>query len=378
VNTAIREALADLATDAGRYADAEAAVHTARRRRTGRAVAATAAVLVLALLAGSAALVLRRGRSDPAPTAGYPAAVTVSARLDPATAPGNAAFILRGCRFRVCDAGVVLPDGRRFMIQMDGTVLPHSLTLSPDGRYAGWRYAGPGYHLYDLVTGTVRVVAADGPGPLRPMAWSPDGRWLVLAASTPESLIYTYTLVDVRTGQVQRLDAVRVPYGERVAGITNSRHLLVIRYEPLSLPGVRVVDPDSGLDLRTVTLQAPPGSFVLRTGESVRGMVVAPCGCTAAISVMRRGYEILAAVLIADLATGAVNARIDLPDALRAESHPEWQWDVRGHGPHGVVLVRHDDASTEIELLNDVTGTRTVVTRLPAETDIVARGGVSE
>jgi hypothetical protein len=103
---------------------------------------------------------------------------------------------------------------------------PPTGVISPDGRTAAVAEEGRNglvtVHLIDLHTGATRdlSVAVRGPGgdlPLggdasdQSMAWSPDGRWLFVAASDGELVA-----VNQRTGRAQSL-GVRLPAVDQVA-----------------------------------------------------------------------------------------------------------------------------------------------------------------
>jgi len=252
-----------------------AAVHArAVRRRTAAgfgggwlAPALTAAAAVVLLVALALALPdLRPGPSAdrpadrPATPAGRatlpktfadPSLLTASVSDSP---PGPAIALLHQGSFGTPGLGtkqlvVVGIDGRTYrrldLAERRGSApegewwaAPETL-LAPDGSVVAVvdpARVGDRIELVDLRTGRVRTYHLDPPTAVRPLAWSPNGRWLALMTNEApidhNEFPSTPAILDTETGAIRRFDRLRsgngfygasfAPDGERIALATTS------------------------------------------------------------------------------------------------------------------------------------------------------------
>lgn len=275
--------------------------------------------------------------------------------------------------------------GQRPLPPPTGERYPTQFSLSPDGRYVGWAHlVDRHFHLRDLVTGSGRDIGSrDGNLPSRALAWSPNSRWLLLHGYT-EAIELTpegareklnYVLVEMGGG-VRKVPGTVVDPGEAVVGLLNSGDLLLM---PATAPGVlpvlRVISPATGEELRRVQVTFPPGSpRQPGPNERIVGTLVKPCSCAVELVVAGPGgRDRPTALLAVDLGDGHVSGYADLP-ASTGPSDDLPVWSVRASLPGGIMLVHRYPAATDIEALNDVTGDREVIARLPARSEVVVRG----
>jgi hypothetical protein len=376
----LRAALADLGEEARQYADPDAAIAGAGRRRTGRMVAVVAAVAVLAVVVGVVGAVSPDSDDVPLGGDGYPA--TLSSEVVPlGRAPlGKAAFLYLRCPQRTldCPPEIVLSDGRRYSIPGDESGAVENLTLSPDGRFAGWQFpAERGYTLVDLRTGERWKVGGETDGYWAgALQWSADGQRLVLGEYSERGAPPRFLMagpVPGRSRPLPALSTLRPP--EYVSGVMATGELLMWdQLQDGPLPGLRLVDPETG-QTRSLALSVAPGTTdLLRTGDHTVKVIVEPCGCAVTIVVNGDREQVTrAALLKVDLGTAQVTARIDLPyDPPQGVTLSRWT--AHAQPPEGVVLTTTYVDGTQVQLLNDITGERQLVTRLPYGSAIVARG----
>jgi hypothetical protein len=158
-------------------------------------------------------------------------------RLVPGTviAVGSAEWLVDACdvQYRRCRNEVVdASSGIQRALPGPGVTEPYFFSwpptgvISPDGSTAAVAENGPGgrltVHLIDLRTGASRdlnvpvgssggVLSSVGGGPSESMVWSPDGRWLFVAASGGRLVV-----VDAATGRAESL-GVSLPAVDQVA-----------------------------------------------------------------------------------------------------------------------------------------------------------------
>ncbi|MER6591688.1 hypothetical protein ABT214_07530 [Micromonospora purpureochromogenes] len=210
----LREALHTAATDVPAYPVYERALATARRSRRRVALAAGAALMLVVLVG----LVLPPGRTpavDPAANAdaalpdriALPPIGTLHATDRPRLGSASVIFSGQAPRLQGWDedgiVGVVSADSDRYRIMSIGYEAPagEKVLLSPDGRYVA-RPSGsqddPRIDIIDLVAGRTRRLpskVADSVSAV-PLAWSPDGRQLVVLDDKPVGFNgATYTTV---------------------------------------------------------------------------------------------------------------------------------------------------------------------------------------
>ena len=209
MTTPLREALRLTAEQAPVYPVHDRAVATARRRR---AVAGCA----LAALIGALALVIPLTRTpDPVRPADATTALPDRIGLPPygvrrdTDRPGmtTAAVLFTGSgpRFDEPNSATLVGDDDEYRTlstrfpETGGTAL-----LSPDGRAVAYSGNGRAVEVLTLADQRVRHLAGDDEAlSADPIAWSPDGRWLVVRGSTgPEEVL---SLVDLADGGWTRL-----------------------------------------------------------------------------------------------------------------------------------------------------------------------------
>ncbi|MDG4807020.1 hypothetical protein O7634_09680 [Micromonospora sp. WMMD1120] len=199
----LRETLHVAAADVPTYPVYERALATARRSRR-RTVLATVVVAVLVALTGAVLPLARTPVLDPASGAdaalpdriGLPPVGTLHATDRPRLGPASVLFSGQAARLQGGDedgvVGVVGADSDRYRVFSVGYEAPvgEQVVLSPDGRFVA-RPAGtteaPRVDLVDLVAGRTRQVASTVAGSVGtiPLAWSPDGRRLVVDDTVP-------------------------------------------------------------------------------------------------------------------------------------------------------------------------------------------------
>ncbi|GHJ47615.1 hypothetical protein Cs7R123_49570 [Catellatospora sp. TT07R-123] len=173
----LREALPMLAEHAGQYADAGAAVTTAKRRRTGR-IAVTAALALLLAAGGYAVFGSRLTRFEPAPPAASPSAF-------PSPYPPSAPVTLPSSLADRSSTAQPLPEDRgvgRATLLLDALDRRDGYLVGADGTW--WRRPQTKPGVYQL---------------------SPDGRWL---ARRDETQVVVRDLVGTAQHTLPRADEV--------------------------------------------------------------------------------------------------------------------------------------------------------------------------
>ncbi|GIF65295.1 hypothetical protein Ais01nite_33300 [Asanoa ishikariensis] len=197
----LRDSLRTAASDVPAYPVYEKALATARRSRRRTALAAMAA-LVLTALAG--ALLPATGSSVPAAgtdaalpdRVGVPPRGSLHATDRPRIGPSSVIFTGRADGMEWANEhsiiAIVGADSDRYRIikgEAD-TRAGANTVLSPDGRQIAFSEldsTGPRVRIVDLATGDSRTVDSGIPNTVQvvPVAWSPDGRTLVLRDTLP-------------------------------------------------------------------------------------------------------------------------------------------------------------------------------------------------
>jgi hypothetical protein len=349
--TRLAEELDDLATEAGTYPRVDDVIAAARRRRRRRTVLAAAAVLVVAL-GGAAATALPRPGPAPVLTAAWPVPAA-SPRPLPATGPvARGAYAYTSCAGNDCLSYLVTADGRRF-------ALPGAGSLSPDGRWLGYPESHDRYVVRDL-TGD-RVWPVDDV--MFSIAWSADGRWLLLTDGT-EPRQKWYVRLDTRTGDQRRSDR---PLGF-AEGVLPSGEILYAAdptRRPAGAPAALTrSDPVSGAAAK-ISLEAP--NRLVRPGESV----VNPEGHTLTVRLGSGGVLLgvhgptgLTGLLAYDPSDGHLMARHDVPSRTG-------EWTVVGYRSQlGIVLTHRTAEGVDVVLLDPLTGASQVPLTVPGMTSI--------
>ncbi|GAB4050067.1 hypothetical protein GCM10028775_20750 [Catellatospora paridis] len=316
----LRRALPRYAEQAEDYADGGAALALARRRRTGRTVAA--ALLTVPMLAGLLWCVVRDPDTVPPPVAttpsGVPAPVkplpALPSRLDVNAAieelPGD-----RGIGPAVLQVhdGRAFPGPRTLLVTLDGhyyEVVPPEAgfvtapTLSPDGRWLTW--ATSAATLVRDLTGTeVRELPATSNAPL----WSPSGDWFLLPAYAGKG----ETLFHLPDWTARELAPV-VSWDRSTKVVLDSGELLRSAGSPTATAvPMEVVDPVTGAG-RAITVDV---AGRLGQGESIYKWSILPApGSSAAVEVVglsSHGSAQVVGVLQFSTADGRVLRRITVP-----------------------------------------------------------------
>jgi len=165
-----------------------------------------------------------------------------------------------------------------------------------------------------------------------------------------------------------------LPAPEFVSAVLPSGELLMWdRFRQTPLPALRLVDPETGRQTRPLALHLAPNSDALRAGEHATQPIIEPCGCAVTLVVQDSKHAAARALVKVDLRSAELTTRIDLPQGSE-QGMSVGVWVAHAQPAEGLVLTHTYRAGTEIELLDDVTGERRAVTRLPYGTSIVARG----
>ncbi|WP_155369847.1 SigE family RNA polymerase sigma factor [Catellatospora vulcania] len=313
----LRRALPLFADRAGEYADADAALALARRRRTGRAV--TAVLVAVPMLVGLLWFASRGPDTVPPPVtstpSGIPAPVkplpALPSRLDPNTrseplpddrGPGPAVLQVHDDQTSAGPrASLVMVDGRHYSVPAPESGFVSAPSLSPDGRWLTWS-TRTATTVRDLTGTQIRELPATLTAPL----WSPGGDWFLLPAraGTGETL---YHLPDWTAR-----DLPAVPWDRATKVVLDSGELLRSAGSPTttSVP-LEVVDPSTGA-VRAITVDA---TGRIETGESMRSWsILAAPGDTAGVEVLGAGGSAeVTDVLQFSTVDGLVLRRISLP-----------------------------------------------------------------
>lgn len=208
---------------------------TWRRGRRRRRLTVAAAVLAVTALLAAVPLAAPRLHAAPAPADGRPRPVVPTRVYPPlpgqrtvvADPPGRAVLVVSGDR-ELQGSDIWTWEGRSLLVGRDGgyrlarTVNQTSaglgdLLLSPDGRYLAAQPMIEGTEWPDDPVGRTAVVDL-GTGRIRqypgglPLAWSPDGRSLLLRPTTEDPRLGRLNLLDLASGTVRALPDIRERY----------------------------------------------------------------------------------------------------------------------------------------------------------------------
>jgi hypothetical protein len=385
----LRDLLDDLAADAHGYGDPDAAVATARRRvavrRAAVPLAAAVVVALVALLASPAV----RDRFDSGPDIGatpdpypdYPDRVTVPERAEPLPEwhlNQAASFIYAPCP-RTCDAYLVMPDGTQHRLRRPDIGPPtYGYSLSPDGRWLG-RPTASGFELRDLVDGRAISISDTGPGVTNAWVWAPDSR-SVLLARHQDGAVDHYLLWSLYDQSSRRVETPPI----EVVAMRNTGDLVgwVSGGGPDQLPVLGLVPRGQSIVAEQWPVHLPPGASgdLFRPGERFSGAVyLDPTGDNAALVVNaaepRDGTHWPSGVVFVDLSAGArATTRLDLSVTTGAGA-PDWHvWEVANNPGGGLLLLHWQQGRTEVVRLDDVNGSVSVATVLPADAQVSVRG----
>ncbi|GAA1747512.1 hypothetical protein [Luedemannella helvata] len=400
----LKNLLSEYAEQAHVYDVRAAALAAARKRRTGRRLAATAVALAVLAAGGIYALPGRFATSSP-PGTPVPSPTSDTLDLPASIAPQPAAQKLptgegvgRGVRvYRYSadpdatsnlNAYLATTDGSHYRVDAS-----YEYRLSPDGRWlVGSRgdTSWAGYTvLYDLSSGRSFTMAG------KSITWSADSRWLAVdrvkdaERSEQPGLV---AIIDTQelTGPPRYLN-LRSLRGYRFMGVTADGDIALTRNTLDQAVRILVVDRltgkpgrEFGVDLRDSltprelsdlanqwgqdsNLGAGPGGVFTFTQD---GLLYLQLLTTRAAG---PGPAESGDVLVIDLAAQRVRERIKLPPSIRSKDHREY-WLLRQVLPQGLLLTHF---STErrrysvgyiasFDLYDPATGALRVVTDLSA------------
>ncbi|MCW6006500.1 hypothetical protein K1W54_18235 [Micromonospora sp. CPCC 205371] len=342
----LSQALDDLAAEAGSYATVDAVLaETGRRRRRRTVVAAATAVLAVALGSGVAAAL---PDSSPVPTpliaAAWPAPDAAAQTL-PTTGPvGRAAYAY------TTDGGsyLVTDDGRRY-------TLPNPGLLSPDGRWLAYGLAPDRYLVRDLTSETVWPVT----GGMGGLEWSADSRWLLLTDGT-EPRQKWYLRLDTRDGAQRTSD---MPFGF-ADGVLPSGEILYaadpFMHSAGADPTLTRYDPATSAKTE-IPLAAPEPGTLVEPNEQRLTVLPGP-GNTVLLGAY--GPDGVTALLEYDLGDRHLIARHEIP-------REPGEWLATAYHPtDGIVLTRCDETSTDVVLLDPITGQIRTALTLPGKASV--------
>ncbi|GIF99304.1 hypothetical protein Cci01nite_43980 [Catellatospora citrea] len=333
--TNLRRSLPLVAEHAGQYADAHAALATARRRRT-RPAGAAAVLTVLPLLLGAVWYALAGATPAPPPVTSSPSPSAPAPSISPVTLPPLPAAVppadvlpdlpadrgVRGGALLLTKQNADDPvhellggDGRRYRLPSAPTggftVAP---ILSPDGRWLLWS-SPQGTVARDLTASTVHRL----PYELTQAQWSPSGTWL-FAQRYPE-----IGEVLVRTADWSAHEFIPSDAARPVAAVLDSGELLRLGQVADTMVTLDRVDPLTGaarritVDLRGV-LRADESAVAVRTDHgdgthSEFAFILPAADGTAGVEISRSGPGLaspVTAVVRFAVADGRVLRRTDL------------------------------------------------------------------
>ncbi|MEU8076178.1 SigE family RNA polymerase sigma factor [Catellatospora citrea] len=316
----LRRALPRYAEQAEDYADGGAALALARRRRTGRAVAA--ALLAVPMLAGLLWYVVRGPETVPPPVATTPSGIptpvkalpALPSRLDENTrseplptdrGPGPAVLQVYAEQTSASlGAVLVMVDGRHYTVPPPAAGFVNAPALSPDGRWLTWSTAAATV-VRDLTGTEVRELPATSNAPL----WSPGGDWFLLPAHAGKG----ETLFHLPDWTARELAPVS-SWDRSTKVVLDSGELLRSAGSPTATAvPLEVVDPVTGA-ARAVTVDAADR---LGPGESVyKWSLLSAPGSSAGLEVLgvsAQGSAQVVGVLQFSTSDGRVLRRISLP-----------------------------------------------------------------
>jgi hypothetical protein len=285
VSTVLKDLLAELAEDAKPYDVRVRALRAGKRRRLARRAAP--GLIALAVLASVGLAVLRPTpgpeRYEPAlppriSLPGYPAVVEPrpdAPWLSNDRAPGVGAIVYVD---RTLGYFLVAADGAQYRLGKPQGPSAESYSLSPDHRWlvSAEPQARSRTMLRDLTAGTAWV---EFPLYFTPVAWSPDGRWLVLGlygGGDPGRV----RLIDLHAPVIDpnglEVDLHGFPENQ-VASVLGDGRLVLAKLGTYPLPDLTIVDPHT-LEQHTVTVDiishtSPEERQVLAESAAIRAMV---------------------------------------------------------------------------------------------------------
>jgi hypothetical protein len=311
----------------------------------------------------------------------FPATVTVddaAVPALPAAGPvGRGALIVTP--WTGANAGreiLVLTDGRQYVVRMARSVAGRQsssfASLSPDGRWLGYRVSEMGPHSrYELrfLPGD-RVIRTAG----YPLMWSANGRFLVMVHGYDSD--GELVLLDVATGVHRSMGAGLYRDGLWLTAIGPGGRLLYTD-AGWALPRALTLRSDRGTTLVTFAARdedvcwCPTAAFQLspngRTAgvqlRYIRGLIPG----TNAKSPRRRINS--AAVGIVDVATGEVLRQLPLP-----VSQTDEEWRLHAYTEDGLLLTHRSGSHTIVVMVDPTTGAHTTLARLPDRTSFLLPG----
>ncbi len=335
--TNLRRTLPLVAEHSGQYADAQAALATARRRRT-RLAGAAAVLTALPLLLGAAWYALAGATPVPPPVTSSPSPSVPAPSISPVALPPLPAVVppgdvlpalpadrgVRGgamlLRKQTPDGPVyelVGGDGRRYRLPAEPTGgFTTEPGLSADGRWLMWS-SPQGTVVRELTSSTEHRL----PYAVTEARWSPSGTWL-FGQRHPEVQGVLVRLADWSVREFIPPDAARpvealLDSGEllRLGSLITDTTVTLDRVDPLTGAARRIT-----VDLRGVLRAGESAVSVeitqLPSGERSQLAFIRPAADgTAGVEIVRSragSNESVAAVIRFSLADGRVLQRIDL------------------------------------------------------------------
>lgn len=359
------EALDALAEQARQYADPEAALRLSRRRRTRRVVTTVVAATVAIGVVLAVPLLAVHRRAVPAGPPGpstsavprYPSSVTVP--VDPPLLPRDRAVGLAAFAYAPSEslALLVTVDGDQYRLANAGAFHAGLVSLSPDGR---WLVSGT--ELRDLTSTTVRTV------PRGRVHWSPGSARALIDGSTGAQV------VEVATGRARPIAGVAV-------AVLDNGDVIISRDVTSTSATLAFVDPVTGTERRHLTVDAAgrlhqDEGIAGRAGEGPLSLYRTWVSGTQAYLEVEGGHDLV--LLVASLTDGQIQARL----GVSADPPPYLSWAVAGIDS-GRLVLRYDGPVASpgpgtpyaLGLLGPDGGPPRIVTRFPAHSSVLARGG---
>jgi hypothetical protein len=293
----------------------------------------------------------------------------------PGTGRVGAGSLLYAACHDGCQPLLLTQDGAQFQLEKTTPGPPtRAQTLSPDGRWMGQIERGR-YVVRELAG----VRRHELPGSWDAWAWSPEGRWLLLA-DHQDGDVRSYLRMDVASGRSTPLPP---PAGSGPAyAVLGSGELLFGPPERFDDDGLttapityQVFDPVRRAVVRSVRVDV---RAALRGGEVVaaHAVRVAADGASLVVEVLEHRVDSVSrpTAVVTVSADGRVGRRLALPASGDGYALPGGVWSVERPVRDGLLLLHTSSTVTEVVLLDLRTGSMRPLFVLPANVPVTVPG----